>query len=291
MKPNKRYGLLHFIIFLWGCTPILGKLIQVSSLRLVFWRLIFASLSLFVFVRWKGISLRFQSKPFTAVFATGLLVGIHWYTFYEAIKISNVTACMVGFSTITLFASILQPLILKKPFYISDIVYGLVLMAAIIFLIHRNGVIMMDGILMGMVSAFFGALFSVINGRLAIHHHPVSLTLVEFIGAFVFMAVIRLIIPDSGAYWEIPGQSDLIYLLILSVVCTGLAFTLSIEVLRDFDPLTIILTNNLEIVYGLVFSFLLFRQSEQLHSDSYVAIAFILLSVFTYPLVKPKFTH
>lgn len=288
MANKKRYGILHFIVFLWGCTPILGKLIHTPALNLVFWRLIFAASSIYIFMRIKGVRLNF-TQNIKYELATGIIVGLHWYTFYEAIKVSNVTACLIGFSTITLFASILQPIILKTKFYIADLIYGVVLMLTIVLLMYRNGSLLTNGILIGMVSAFLGALFSIINAKLVHKSDPISLTLSEFIGALICIGFFRILMLEPIQNWSLPMGWDLFYIIIFSVICTSLTFVLSIEVLSDFDPLTIILTNNLEIVYGIVFSWILFQENKSFDTFSYVAISGIILAVFSYPPIKQYF--
>ena len=139
MKISK-YVQLHFIILLWGFTPVLGKLISIDAYDLVWYRLLFSALSLYIYMRYKGISLRIKKKNLLIILATGLIVGIHWFFFYYAIKVSNVSATMAGFSTVTLFGSLFQPLLLKKKFYWTDVIYGIAISGGLIVILNFESI-------------------------------------------------------------------------------------------------------------------------------------------------------
>lgn len=277
---------LHVIILLWGFTPILGKLITLSSLDLVFYRLLISGLALYIFIRYKNVSLRMSASALGEVMLMGFVVGIHWFSFYEAIKVSNVSMAMIGFATITLFASIFQPILLKQKFYKGDLFYGLAIFVGLLVIVKYE-TYHVAGILWGMGAALSGAFFGVYNGKLIIKHPAVSITLLEFLGAIVTIIILRLV-TYGNIYFPIPGSSDLIYLLILSLLCTTIAFTWSIDILKYFTPFTVIITNNLEPVYGIVFSVIIFGQSELMSIPFYIGASIILGSVFTYPVVKRK---
>jgi drug/metabolite transporter (DMT)-like permease len=278
---------LHIIILLWGFTPVLGKAISISSIDLVFYRLLISGIALYIYMLYRKDNLRMSFKQLAEVAALGMVVGIHWYTFYEAIKVSNVSMAMVGFSTITLFAGLIQPLLLNKPFYKGDIIYGVIIAIGLLIVV-RAETVYLSGILYGIVSAFTGAFFGVYNGRLIAKHSASKITLIEFAGAIVAIFIIQLILFGDISI-ATPVGSDWTYLLILSLVCTTLAFTWSIEILKHFTPLTVIITNNLEPVYGVVFSVLLFGSSEYMSGAFYIGATILLGCVFSYPIIKKKY--
>jgi drug/metabolite transporter (DMT)-like permease len=284
---KNKYILLHFIILLWGFTPVLGKLISLQALDLVFWRLVFAGLSLYFYLRYKGASLKVDVKSLLNLLGWGVIVGLHWFCFYHAIKVSNVSMAMAGFSTITLFASIVQPIFLKKKFFWGDILYGVIIIAALIVILQFE-TLYYKGIIFGMLAALTAALFGVYNGKLITKHEAGKITFYEFLGALI---TITAILAWQGNLGEVtfPQGTDLIYLLILSLACTTLAFTLSVEILKQIDPLTVIITNNLELVYGVIFSLLLFGESELMSKGFYAGAMVLLVAVFTYPLFKKQF--
>lgn len=287
LKVNK-YLLLHFIILLWGFTPVLGKLISLQALDLVWWRLVLAGISLFIYLRLKGHAFRVDPKTLLVLLGWGAIVGLHWICFYHAIKVANVSMAMAGFSTITLFASILQPVFLKKKFFWGDILYGLVIIGALVFILQFE-TLYYKGIIFGALAALTGAMFGVYNGKLIGKYEAGTITFFEFVGAWITIMIIQSIEQGAGFKLVLPGTSDFIFLLILSVACTTLAFTLSVEILKQIDPLTVIITNNLELVYGVVFSLILFGESELMSDGFYYGASVLLISVFTYPFFKKKF--
>lgn len=286
LRFNK-YLVLHFIILLWGFTPVLGKFISLQALDLVFWRLLFSLISLWLYLRYKGASLKVNPKQLLTLLAWGSVVGIHWYFFYHAIKVSNVSVALAGFSSITLFAGIIQPLLLKKKFFWGDLAYGVVIAAALIFIL-RFEQFYAAGIFFGVLAALTSALFGVYNGKLIRQMQSGTITFYEFLGAFITIILMKHF--DQGLETiPLPDMHDLTGLLLLSVVCTTLAFTLSVEILKKIDPLTVIVSNNLEPVYGILFSLLLFGQSEYMSAGFYAGITVLLAAVFSYPFLKRRF--
>jgi drug/metabolite transporter (DMT)-like permease len=286
MLSNK-YVQLHLIILIWGFTPLLGKYISLQAMDLVWYRLIFASTGLYIYIRYKGISLRMDRRQFGEIILMGIVVGFHWFFFYHAIKVSNVSITLAGFSTMTLFASLLQPLLIGKKFFWGDLLYGVFIVIGLTVILNFEK-FYAAGIIFGVLAAFTGAIFGVYNGKLIAQHDASSITLFEFIGAFAVLSIMKLIAGD-GAYIKPLGMEDTVALLVLSLVCTTLAFTWSIHILRYFTPFTVIITNNLEPIYGIAFSILIFGNTEVMSPGFYAGIAIILVSVFTYPLFKRKF--
>jgi drug/metabolite transporter (DMT)-like permease len=289
MQANK-FIQLHIIILFWGLTPVLGKFISFGALDLVWYRLAISLVGLLLFMWYIKQPITMEIKSIIHIGLIGTTVGLHWFFFYHAIKVSNVSVTMAGFSTLTLFASLLQPLLLKKKFFWGDFVYGIILVIGlgIIFKFETD---QLAGIIYGILAALTGAFFGVYNGKLIATHGAYKITFYEFIGALIFITIAKLGFDEKG--FELPsiGISDGFGLIILSVLCTIIAFTWSIEILKHFSPLTVIITNNLEPVYGIVFSLLLFGDTEYMSSGFYVGAIIILISVFTYPLIKQRFVN
>lgn len=291
MRVDKNYFTLHFIILLWGFTPVLGKLISLQAFELVWWRLLFSVVSLYAYARFKGVGLKLPISKVLPLLAWGAVVGLHWFFFYHAIKVSNVSVAMMGFSSITVFASFIQPLLLKRKFFWGDLIYGLIIMTGL-WIVSAAESVYLNGILFGILAALLAALFGVYNGSLINRYDSMQITLYEFLGAFITMSIFSY--AETPQFWgilpyEVPGWSDIIYLLFLSLVCTTLAFSMSVEILKKIDPLTVIITNNLEPVYGVVFSVLLFPETEIMSVPFYIGAAILLAAVFTYPLLKSRF--
>ncbi len=258
------------------------------ALDLVWWRLVFSLISLFLYLRFKGVSLKISLKDLKFLLGWGAVVGLHWFFFYHAIKISNVSIALAGFSTITLFASVLQPIMLKRKFFWGDALYGIIIVAGLLVILQFEKFYAL-GILFGVLAAASAAMFGIYNGRLIQKHDSSTITFYELLGALITISLIQL---WDGSLLDIPlpGTNDLIFLLILSVLCTTVAFTLSVEILKKIDPLTVIITNNLEPVYGVVFSILIFGNSELMSGGFYMGASVLLFAVFTYPFFKKRFS-
>lgn len=283
-----KYLWLHFIILLWGFTPVLGKLISLQAFDLVWWRLFISSLSLFAFIYFKQHSLHITLRDCIPVVIMGFIVGAHWFFFYHAIKVSNVSIALSGFSTITIFASVMQPIFLGKKFFWGDLVYGFIILLGLAFILHYEA-FAFSGVLYGVLAALTGAAFGVYNGKLIVKHNSSVITLIEFLGAFFIISIAKLVDGDLQTFIPKLGMHDLIFLLVLSILCTTLAFTLGVEILKQFDPFTVIITNNLEPIYGVIFSLLIFGESEMMSTQFYLGALIILFSVFTYPFVKKRY--
>ncbi|MES2560641.1 MAG: EamA family transporter [Bacteroidota bacterium] len=277
---------LHLIILIWGFTPVIGKYISLQAVDLVWCRLIVAAISLYAYIRYKNISLQMNRRQLGIIFGMGGIVGIHWYFFYHAIKVSNVSIALSGFATMTLFASLLQPVLLGKKFFWGDLLYGIFILIGLSVILDAEH-FYITGIVYGVLAALTGAIFGVYNGKLINRHEASSITLFEFMGAFVLLTGMKCFSDDP--FIPTVSMSDAGGLLLLGIVCTTLAFTWSIHILKYFSPFTVIITNNLEPVYGIILSILLFGQTEVMSKGFYFGTAIILLSVFTYPVIKRKF--
>jgi drug/metabolite transporter (DMT)-like permease len=288
MLQNK-YFHLHIIVLLWGFTPVLGKLISVGALDLVWYRLLFALLSLYVVIKLRKQSLAIKFKDLMHIGSIGVVVGLHWFCFYQSIKVSNVSVTMAAFSTLTLFASIMQPIMLKQRFFYGDFIYGLLLLIGLCVIFNYE-IQYFEGLMYGILATITSAFFGVYNGKLILQHGAFKITFYEFAAAFLVISIAKIFtMNETGSFITSLQMSDTVYLLILSILCTTIAFTWSIEILKTFTPLTVIVTTNLEPVYGIMFSLILFGDSEHMSNEFYIGAIIILISVFTYPVIKNRF--
>jgi len=143
----KNYFHLHFIIFLWGFTAILGTLISIDAIALVWYRVLIASLIIFVFLMFKKHSLIITKKTLLKFVFAGILIALHWITFFKAIKISNVSITLAMLSTGAFFTAILEPIWYKRKIIWYEILFGLIVISGlyIIFNVETtyiNGIIL-----------------------------------------------------------------------------------------------------------------------------------------------------
>ncbi len=284
-----QYAHLHFIVVLLGFTAILGALITMDAITLVWYRMFFATLGLMVYLYIRKISFRVNSRQLVHLFSIGVLVALHWITFFHAIKVSNVSVTLGVFASVTLFTSFLEPILQKRKIFWLEVVVGLVIIGGI-YLIFQYEMHFIEGILFALLSAFLNGLFVVLNRNISHRWHPVVISFYELWGGF--MAITLFYFFTAGITLEklSPGTMDLIWILILSIICTSYAFTAIVELTKTLSAYTIMLAINLEPVYGIFLAFLIFGQTEAMSGGFYLGTSVIIIAVFSYPFLKRKFT-
>lgn len=283
---NRNILILHFTVLIWGFTGVLGELISVSALHLVWYRVLIAALSLWFFFMFKRRSIRISMAQLGQYLAVGSLVGLHWVLFFHAIKISTVSVTLVTLSSVTLFTSILEPIINRKRISISDVMVGLLIIFGI-YLIFKFEFQYFWGIVYGLSCAFCASIFSIFNARMVKKASPTIITFYEMIGAFAVVSIMLAVVGqfDEQLYLS---QSDLLYLLLLGGLCTAFAYVLGVAVMKELSAFTVALTTNLEPVYGIILALMIFGQREAMSTGFYFGAIIILGAVFIYPYLKTK---
>jgi drug/metabolite transporter (DMT)-like permease len=270
---------LHLAVLLAGFSGILGRLIDLREGPLVWYRMGITTVAMLVFLGWTG---RLKKTPVRQAFgiaAVGCLLAVHWLCFYGSIKYANVSIALVCFSASAFFASLLDPLFMKKRFSPPEMLLSLIALAGIYVIMHFDRRYT-TGIVLGLLAAFFSALFTVMSKKLTRKHDAYTITFYEVGAGFLFLSVLLpfylKVFPHTRM---LPTLKDWIYLLILSLACTVWAFILAFRSLKRVSPFTTNLTYNLEPVYGILLAFLIFHENEHLNGNFYWGLALILLSV------------
>lgn len=281
------YFKLHFIVFLWGFTAILGKLIQTDAQILVFYRMLFAAGFLYLFIKLvRGESLKITRKLFLSLSAVGIFMAVHWFCFFHSIKVSNVSIALSCLSLSTLFASFIEPLVYRRKIDVSEVIMGVV-MVGCISLIFKTEYHYKEGIIFGILCAFFGTLFSVLNGKLFGKTSAQKIIFYEIFCGCLFLAVIYLF---TGKLFELNEISyrDLALITLLASVFTAYPMLESVKLMKHISPFTLILTVNLEPVYGIILAFFIFGASEQMSPVFYIASLVMILSIVINGIIKSK---
>lgn len=286
--PNdklKSYFHLHFIVFIWGFTAVLGKLISLDALPLVWYRMLIAVSLIFLYVKVSKITLMVSRRLMFGFLFSGLVIAMHWFTFFQAIKVSNISVTLACLSTGALFASILEPIFYGKKIVTYEVLFGLLVVfgLGIIFNVEGNYI---EGILLALTSAFLSAMFSVINGKFAQYNDAAVITFYELLGGVGFFSIYLLF---SGSFTEDffrISTNDLLWLFVLGSVCTAYAFLASVKVMKFLTPYTVMLTINLEPIYGIVLGILVFSDSEKMSTEFYIGASIIVLTVILNGVIK-----
>ncbi len=279
--------LLHLVVLVFGFTGILGKLISVGSAPLVWYRMLIAVVAIGMYLMWARVPMRLPREGVRWTVVVGLIVAAHWTFFFESIKQSTVSIALVCLSTGTLFTSLIEPVIFRRGVRLYEMLLGVFTVFGILFVFRFESVYTI-GIVYGLVASFLGAVFTVLNGKLVGRYDSRSISLYELASGFCALSVYLLFVARPGWDALAVSRSDLAYLLILGVVCTGFAFVGSVHVMRALSPFTVVLTINLEPIYGIVLALLLFGESEYMSPGFYAGGAVILLSIWANALIKRR---
>ncbi len=288
ISNHRNLLILHFTVLIWGFTGVLGGLISVSALHLVWYRVLIAAITLFLYLRITGNQVLVPWKDMVKFLGVGLIVGLHWILFFHSIKISTVSVTLVTLSSITLFTAILEPIINKKSISIGDIIVGLVIIVGI-YLIFTFEFQYFWGIMAGLGAAACASVFSILNGRMVKKNSPTIISFYEMIGAFLGVNIVMLVAGEFSEEMILSAQ-DWIYLLILGSVCTAFAYVLGVSVMKELSAFTVALVTNLEPIYGIILAIIFIGQTEQMSLGFYAGAVIILAAVFLYPYIKTKLT-
>ncbi len=271
---------LQIIIIIWGFTAVLGDLITLPAPVLVAWRTAMAAAILLIWLRRKVIIPAKDALIFTA---TGLVIGAHWVTFFLAVDMANVSICMVGLATLSLWTAILEPLMVRgRRFRQIDLIFGMIVLGGVA-VIFRSELGYSHGFLVALLSAFLAAIFSVLNSFHIKKAGHLVITFYEMAGGFI-LALAYLVV--SGHPVPAPAPLDWLWLTILSIFCTVIAFSAYVELLKRMSVFTINFANNLEPVYGILLAALILSDHEHLNTGFYTGASVILGAVLGYPIIN-----
>ena len=293
---NKRTAWLqiHLCVVLWGFTAILGKLISLPALPLVWWRMLLVVALLLLLPRvWRG--LRAMSARLRWSYAgVGVLVALHWLTFYASIKLANASVGATCMALATVFTALIEPLLTGRRLSKREVALGIAVLPGVALVAGGVPGNMLVGVVVGTISALFVACFSSLNKRLVEHSDALSVTALEMAAGVAAMTVIApltgLLSPAFGGDpFVLPDLRDGGYLLVLAVACTLFPFALSLMALRHLTAFGSQLAINLEPVYAIVLAILLLGEQHELTVQFYLGVAIILGVVLVYPLlVRPQ---
>lgn len=279
---------LHFLVFIAGFTAILGELISLEAIPLVWYRMLIAGVLMFGFIKIKKISLVVPFRTVLKFFLAGIVIALHWITFFAAIKVSNISITLAMFSTGAFFASLIEPIFYKRKIIPYEIIFGLLVIAGVFMIMHTE-IKYLLGICLGITSALFSSLFAVINGNFVAHHNASTISFYEFISGVFFISLYIAFSNDGfdASFFKL-SIDDWLYLGILASVCTAYAFIASVFVMRYITPYSVVLTYNLEPIYGIFLALLFFPQTEVMPPIFYTGAALIICTVLMNALVKYK---
>ncbi len=284
---SKSYLHLHLIVFIWGFTAILGRLISLESLPLVWFRMLFAVFFIFMYIKIKKIPITVSKKVGIKLLFAGLIIALHWLTFFRAIKVSNVSITLACLSTGAFFTSLIEPIFFNKKLVWLEVFFGIIVVLGLSIIFNVEGKYV-EGICLALISAFLSASFAVINSKFVKTYEPTLISFYELSGGVLFFSIFLLFSNSFNTDFFQLTTNDFIYLMILSSVCTAYAFIASTSVMKFLSPYTVMLTINMEPIYGIVLAVIILKDKEQMSTGFYIGALIILITVITNGILKSR---
>lgn len=285
---NKNLLLLHFIVFIWGWSPILGKLINIEGViayQLVWIRMLMTVITIAIYLLITKQSIKIPSRDILKLVGIGTIIAFHWFCFYNAINVSNVSVTLVAFATGTLFTSIVEPIFYQRKIIRYEIAFGMVIIGAIamIFKVETQYTL---GIIFGMLAALTSSFFTVFNGLLVKRITSPVIAIYELSGGFIALSIYLLLAGEFTNSFFSVSTGGWLWLGILSVIGTAFPFIASVNLMRKISPYTVTLTVNLETIYGIIIAYFLWKKDEAMTPGFYLGALIILATIFGNSLLK-----
>lgn len=288
-EVEKNLLILHCTVFIWGFTGILGALISVSAVYLVWYRLLIAFVSLFLYFIIAKVDFKITWKAFVQLVFTGAIVGMHWLLFFQSIKISTVSVTLVCLSATTLFTAVFEPLVTNKKISRLEILAGLMIITGIV-LIFKFESQYTKGIILSLISASAASIFTIVNAQFVKEKPAAVIAFYELSGAFFWLSVYLFFIGGFKNRLHLKND-DIFYLLLLGTVCTSLAYVAGVSVMRQLSAFRVALITNLEPVYGIIMAFIFFGDLKKMTPGFWIGAVLILSTIFLFPIVQQKIAN
>jgi len=282
----KNYLHLHLLVFIAGFTAILGELISIGSIPLVWFRMLIAASILVVYLKFKKTNLAVKPIAILKFSLAGVIIALHWITFFESIEQSNISIALAMFSTGAFFASFIEPIFFKRKIIWYEILFGVMVVFGV-WLITQAEIKYIKGILLGISSAFFSSLFAVINGQFIKRYSASIISFYEFISGVLFISLFIVFFGDGFNldFFKL-SHTDWLYLIILGSICTAYAFIAAVYIMKYISPYTVVLTYNLEPIYGIALAIILFPVKEKMSTEFYIGVIIIFSVVILNAILK-----
>ena len=285
----KQYKLtsIHLMVVILGFTGIFGKLISLDTLDLVWYRMLIAFISLAIFLFMKNKLFAISKKNFLGVLGVGGLVAIHWLCFFESIKVSSVSVAVVCLSTSSLFSALIEPIFFKRKLLAYEVIMAIIVAAALAFIMGMETQYLW-GYIYGILAAFLGTLFTLFNAIYIKKTSAAQITMIEMLAGVLIITCILLFQKDYTVFTSLISTTDLLYLVILGVLCTAMVFVWMTEIMRYITPYSLIMAINLEPIYSIILALIIFGDNELMSPTFYIGSSIIIGVVFLEGYIKNK---
>ncbi|MBG38243.1 MAG: EamA family transporter [Flavobacteriales bacterium] len=291
LRKNKLVSLHIMVIFL-GFTGVLGKLISLETPYLVWHRMFIAFISLFFFLLFKKQIRSINKKDILPLLGIGAIVALHWFFFFGAIKVANISVAVICLATASLFSAFMEPIFFKRKLLKYELVFGIIVFGALSFMLYEKpeneDINYFLGYVYGIASAFLGTLFTMFNGKYINKVDAAKITMVEMLGGVILISLYFIYIEDYSILTTSLIFDDIIYLILLGTICTAGIFVWMTEIMRHITPYALIMAINLEPIYSIIIGLIIFSETETMNLSFYIGSSIILFIVFLDGYIKNK---
>jgi drug/metabolite transporter (DMT)-like permease len=289
MAPaNKALLQIHLCVVIWGFTAILGKLITLPAFALVWWRmLIVVAVLALLPAFWRGV--RSLDGRMLAIFAgIGVVVALHWVTFYGAIKLANASVAATCMGVAPILVSVVEPFVTGRRFDWREVAIGIAAVPGVALVVGGTPGGMRLGIAVGMLSALLVAFFGALNKRYVERGDPLAMTGLELAAGTAFLTLLALVFDGEALRLPLPDARDATLLLVLGIACTLFPFALSLVALRHLSAFSAQLAVSLEPVYAVFLAIVLLGEQRELGLQFYLGLVIILGSVLAHVALRRR---
>lgn len=248
---------LHIAVMLFGLSAVMGQFLDAPAVVIAGGRVIWSCAALLFFSLVMKSNLKLTSKKDYAItLFTGLILAIHWTTFFQAIQSSSVAIGTITFSAFPLFLTFLEPLVFHEKLRLHSVVSALVLILGVGITVPafslENEITV--GIIWGLVSALAYAVMSLFNRYLSGFYESRTICLYEQGTAAVVLLPALFLVPTQ---WN---TQNIVGIAVVGLICTALAHSLYVAAQRYVKAQTAGVISGMETVYGILFAFLFLKE-------------------------------
>ena len=270
---------LHIMVVILGLTGVFGKLISLSAIHLVWYRMGIAFISIAIFLAFKKQLFSVSKKDFLGLLGVGALVTFHWLCFFESIKVSTVSVAVVCLATSSLFSALIEPFFFKRKFLFYEVIMGVIVVVALAFIMGTETKYFW-GYFYGIMAALLATLFTLFNAKYINKVGAAKITMIEMLSGVIIISCILFFQQDYTVFTTKISVTDLTYLILLGTLCTAMVFVWLTEIMRHITPYSLIMAINLEPVYSIIFALIIFGDNELMSSSFYLGSCVIIGIVF-----------
>jgi drug/metabolite transporter (DMT)-like permease len=285
---RKAWLQIHFCVVLWGFTAIFGRVIRLSALPLVLWRMTLVGLALFALPRfWAGLR-RVPRRLFAVYAGIGVLIALHWLCFYQSIKLANASIAVTCIALGPTFTTLVERPLTGRPVPRYELLLGIAVVPAVALVVGATPSPLRDGYAVGVLSALLMALFAVLNKRFLGTSEVLTVTGIEMLAGAAFLLLSTPLLPAGTQLLVLPDAHDAALLVLLAVLCTLVPFALSLVAMRQLSVFSAALATNMEPVYAIVLAMVFLGEQRELTIGFYAGVLLMLVLVFAHPMLSRR---